>query len=166
MPFCFEIKMNATFKFIFHKMWENRWFFCVESTVKLFWRQSDRQASSFAAAASHKTSFFFSPFSFTSIVFIYIFSLCQFPFFFQHPIHPPFLCLLPACNITRVMFRVKQAEICAWVFMHINDDGKRATHTVVCIISWNTWWSEWMGEREVYAHREPRKTKNSNWWCS
>ena len=76
-----QIENKRQITFLWHELWENRWiFFCVESTVKLF-LQPVTQTSRLIYGSFTETSFFFFPFELISVVFIYIFSLCQFPFF-------------------------------------------------------------------------------------
>ena len=80
-----QIKMNAIFSLnIRDNVRKPLIFLCVESTVKLFCSQSDRQAGSFKAASLKLPSSFYSPFSLIPSVFIYIFSLCHFSPFSLH----------------------------------------------------------------------------------
>ena len=76
-----KIKINARLLFCDMNCEKTAGFFFVLSPLSSYsCSQSHRQAGSFTAASLKLPSSFF-PFELISVVFIYIFSLCQFPFF-------------------------------------------------------------------------------------
>ena len=76
-----EMKINARLLFCDMNCEKTAGFFFVLSPLSSYsCSQSHRQAGSFTAASLKLPSSFF-PFELISVVFIYIFSLCQFPFF-------------------------------------------------------------------------------------